>query len=479
MNYLSVDYVVFSALLLLIYYCFSRVRSGRFQWIVLLLGSIFFYYTWTKEIGTLLLFLIPVVSSYLGGLLLDKEENKAAKRKITCIISIIFIILPLIIFKIQGFLPDSLVVPVGISFYTLQLIAYVVDCYRRKCCAQRNPLKHLLFVTFFPHIIQGPIPRYKELGEQLFQRHSFEYTSLSKGMLRIVWGFFLKLMIADKAAVIVNKVFNGNGKYVGGYIIVAAILYAIQLYTDFYACTSMSIGVARLFGVELSENFCRPYFATSVKDFWRRWHISLSTWLRDYIYIPLGGNKRGKINKYINIILVFYISGLWHGSQLQFVVWGLLHAVYQIFGDLSFSIRERIYEWLKIRKGSIAYNSIKRIGVFFWVTVGWVFFRSEDAAQGMRMIHDAFSYINPWTILGTEFFSLGLDYHEIWLLLASIVVLILIGFKQEHGADIQEWYVNQHLLVRWSLLFAAIVVIWVFGTYGYGFNAQDFIYGGF
>ena len=485
MNYLSIDYAVFSALLLLIYYLFSRIREGRFQWIVLLAGSVLFYCTWIKKPRTLLLFLIPVVSSYLAGLLLEKKKDKKARRIILWT-GILLVAFPLVLFKTQGFFPDasflfsgSIAVPIGISFYTLQLIAYLSDCYHGKTQAQRNPLKHLLFVSFFPQIIQGPIPRYQELGEQLYGRHSFEYENLSRGMIRIAWGFFLKLMIADKAAVFVNKVFDGNGLYVGGYIIVAALLYAVQLYADFSACTTISRGVAQLFGIELAENFRRPYFAVSISDFWRRWHISLSTWLRDYIYIPLGGNRKGKARKYLNILIVFLISGLWHGSQCQFIVWGLLHAVYQIAGDLSSSARECVYMRMSLPEGSTGRQLIKRAGVFLWVTVGWLFFRSKDLGQAILMFRDAFAYYNPWSVLGAELFLPGLDYREFLILFLSVAALMIVSYKQEHGKDLQEWFVKQHLLFRWCILFLMIIVIWVFGTYGYTFRAQDFIYGGF
>ena len=486
MSYLSLQYAFFSAALLIVYYLFSGIGGGRFQWIVLLLGSLFFYYTWTKTLSALCLFLIPVIAGYAGGLLLEKNRGCAGKRKAVLLVSILSVALPLAFFRFKWVFPlftpfsfRSVVVPIGLSFYTLQLIAYLVDCWRENTSAQRDPFKFLLFATFFPQIIQGPIPRYSQLSSQLFERHPFEYKNLVKGTGRIVWGVYLKLMIADKAAVVVNRVFDGGGSYVGGCIIVAAVLYSIQLYTDFYSCTSISLGVARLFGIELPENFARPYFAVSIKDFWRRWHITLSSWLRDYIYIPLGGSQKGTLRKYVNILLVFLISGFWHGNQLQFIIWGLLHALYQIVGDASSSARDRVYDRLKIRRDSLAYRSIKRAGVFFLTTFGWVFFRSESAAQGFRMIKDAFVYRNPWTIWGAGLFSLGLDYYDIWLLAVSIAILVIIGSRQEHGVDMEDWFVRQHIFVRWALLYVMIIVIWVFGTYGYGFNAQDFIYGGF
>ena len=493
MTYLSLHYAIFTAALLAVYYLFSRIAKGRFQWVILLLGSLFFYYTWAEGILPLVVFAIPVGASWLGALLLGKgmaapSETKRTVppfQRVVFALTVLLTVLPLVLSKLFGFFPSlgdsfgSLVVPVGLSFYTLQLIAYVTDVYRGKIQPQRNPLKHLLFASFFPQVIQGPIPRYKEVGDQLFAHHTFAYDNLVKGALRIVWGFFLKLMIADKAAIFVSKVFDGNGAYVGGYILLAAVLYALQLYTDFYACTSISLGAAQLFGIELPGNFARPYFAVSVRDFWRRWHITLSTWLRDYLYIPLGGNRKGKLRKYLNILLVFIVSGLWHGTGLQFLAWGLMHGVYQIFGELTAPAREKCYALLRIRKDSFLYIWLKRAGVFCWVTLGWIFFRSASVGQGIRMIRDAFGYFNPWTLFGRELFALGLDVREFFLLILSTGVLILVGSKQERGARLQAWFLRQHLLLRWALLIGTIVIFWIFGTYGYGFDARDFIYGGF
>ena len=486
MKYLSLHYAIFVAALLFVYYLLSFIKKGRFQWMALLLGSVLFYYLCADGILTLVIFMVPVGASWLGALLLEKVRDSAGKRKAILWGSILLTVLPLLYFKVRGFLPGdgeavlgTLAVPVGLSFYTLQLIAYITDCYREKIRAQRNPLKRLLCASFFPQVIQGPIPRYREVGEQLFSGHAFEYENMSRGALRVVWGFFLKLMIADKAAVFVNRVYDGDGQYVGGYILVAAVLYALQLYTDFYACTSISLGVAELFGIRLSGNFRRPYLAVSVKDFWRRWHISLTTWLRDYIYIPLGGSRKGKLRTYINILLVFLVSGFWHGNGMHFIVWGLLHAVFQIAGDVTMPARDRIYAGLKIEKESMTWKLLKRFGVFFWVTVGWVFFRAADVSTALRLFRDLFAFRNPWTVFGQELFALGLDAREFLILLISVAVLVIAGWRQERGVRLQEWFVKQHLLLRWGILILAIVVFWVFGTYGYGFDAQDFIYGGF
>ena len=483
MNYMSVRYAAFCAGLLAVYYLLSRIRKGRYQWLILLAGSLFFYCTWINGIWTILGFAVPVAAGWTGGILIERKRGRPAGKLILAG-SIVLIAAPLTLAKACGFFPSvgepfGFAAPVGLSFYTLQLIAYVVDIYRGKTAAQRNPLKHLLFASFFPQLIQGPIPRYQELGEQLFSPHRFEYENMSKGALRVGWGFFLKLMIADKAAIFVSKVFDRPGEYIGGYILLAAALYALQLYTDFYACTSISLGVAQLFGIELVNNFSRPYLAVSIQDFWRRWHISLGRWLRDYVYIPLGGSRKGEIRKTLNIFLVFLLSGLWHGNGLQFILWGCLHGVYRIAGDLSAPAKNRIYRGLGISEDSAAYRLVRRCGVFFWVTLAWIFFRSADAGTGFRMIRDAFAVWNPWTVFGNELFTLGLDVREFAVLLFAVGALALAGHLQENGILSMDWFVRQHLVVRWGILFGIILAFWIFGTYGWGYDPRAFIYGGF
>ncbi len=481
MNYMTLRYAAFCAGLLAAYYLLSRIRKGRYQWLVLLAGSLLFWATWMDGVWSVLGFAIPVATGWAGGILIERERKSDGGKAILAL-CIALIALPLVLVKICGFFPNvsfGSVASVGLSFYTLQLIAYVVDVYRGKIVAQRNPLKHLLFSSFFPQLLQGPIPRYKELGEQLFSPHPFVYENMSKGALRVVWGFFLKLMIADKAAIFVSRVFDRPGEYIGSYILLAAALYALQLYADFYACTSISLGVAQLFGIELVNNFRRPYLAVSVKDFWRRWHITLSSWLRDYIYIPLGGNRKGKARKYLNIFFVFLISGLWHGNGLQFILWGCLHGVYQIIGDLSFPAREKIYGALRIPRDSAAYKLIKRIGVFIPVTFAWIFFRSADLGQGFRMVRDAFAVWNPWAVFGNELFTLGLDVREFAVLAFAVFALMLAGHLQEKGLLSMEWLAGQHLVIRWGILLGIIAVFWIFGTYGWGYDPRAFIYGGF
>lgn len=482
MDFISINFYVFLCAVVCIYYIFPR----KARWVVLLCGSLLFYYLASG--ATIWIFLGMIALSYACALLNEKLQTGTRKwiRRAVLAGSLLVTAAPLTISKgrelfVASFLhqnADNWIIPLGLSFFTLQMLAYLVDVYQGKCKAQRNPFKYALFVSFFPQILQGPIPRYEQLQEQLCEGHAFDEKEFSKGLQLIIWGFFLKLMIADKAAVIVDTVFANYSMYRGCYILVAGILYSIQLYADFLACVSIAKGVAELFGVKLADNFRHPYMATSIKDFWGRWHISLSSWLRDYIYIPLGGSRKGKIRKYFNLAVTFLMSGFWHGAGIRYIFWGCMHATYYIAGDVTKKYKDRIYTLLGMPEGCAARRWIQRIGTFFWVMLAWIIFRARSLKEGIVIIDCMFRTYNPWIFFDDSLFKLGLEWKECFVLAASILLLMKVSMMQEKMC-IRDKILQQPLLIRWILYIATIIVIYVFGTYGFGFNAQDFIYGGF
>lgn len=474
MTYISFDFYIFVAVVCIVYY----IIPLQIRWLAILIGSVWFYYKICDK-GVWIV-LLTIILSYFAGLL--TAQFREYKKISQVIVYGSVLVLVIVWFILKGEFHNvffAWIVPVGISFYTLQIISYLIDIYKGKISAQRNILKYALYVLFFPQIVQGPIPRYQQLSNQLYQGHFFREDSFVKGVQLILWGFFLKLMIADKAAVIVNEIFAKWEIYKGFYFWVAGILYSIELYTDFLACVTISQGVAGLFGVELIDNFKRPYFAISIKDFWRRWHISFSGWLRDYIYIPLGGNRKGNIAKNINLLITFAVSGVWHGNGLQFFVWGLLHALYQIVGALTKEMRMKLYNIVLLPEQSGLRITIQRISVFFWVTLAWVIFRADSLEIGMYIIKSMFSVYNPWIFFNDALLKLGLDWKDWCVLLISIGILIWNHSKQEKGICIRNLIMNRSVYIRWTIYIVAILCIMVFGTYGFGYNAQDFIYGGF
>ena len=479
MTYISLNYYILVIAVLLIYYCLPL----KTRWVALLVGNIVFYIRFYKTGWWI--FAGTIIVSYLEGLFMQKVNGKL--KKITLLISVLSITVPWILIKNSNFVigdvlkrdPIYWIIPLGISFYTLQLLSYVIDVYLNKIIPEKNIAKYALYASFFPQLVQGPIPRYNQLQSQLIEGHKFDEEKIVKGFCYIIWGFFLKLVIADKAGVVVNTVFNNYPAYSGAYIWLASFLYSIQLYADFLACTTLAQGVAKMFGIDLVDNFSRPYFATSIKDFWRRWHISLSTWLRDYIYIPLGGNRKGTFRKYINLIITFIVSGIWHGAGFRFLIWGGMHAFYQIVGELTYDLRENCYFRLKIDKNSKKKKMLKQCGTFLLVNWAWIIFRADSLWLGSRMIKHMFTEFNPWIFFNDRIFTLGLGWKEMMVLFFAIGLLWKVGKYHEEGKSVSDKVMNQILPIRWAIYMISIIVIMVFGTYGFGFNAQDFIYGGF
>lgn len=482
MTYVSLGFYFFLILLLLIYY----IMPLRFRWLALLAGSAAFYGLLCKESSLLLL--ITILLSYAGARLIGFLKEKQGGgclylQKIVLTISLLLVMGPWFVIKNGSFLGGGTffeqIIPLGISFYTLQIISYLADVYRGTINVQKNVAKYALFVLFFPQIVQGPIPRYAQLSEQLYDGHIFEEKEFVKGMQLILWGFFIKLMVADRLAIVVNTVFDYPSQYRGCYVLAAGILYSIELYADFLSCVTISQGVAGLFGIQLADNFMRPYFSTSIKEFWRRWHISLSEWLRDYIYIPLGGSRKGKVRKYANLIITFAFSGIWHGSGYKFLAWGMMHAIYQITGELTKTVKSKVYQTFHLSVSSGTRRMIQRVGVFFWAALAWIIFRARSLRVGWSMIKSIFCVWNPWIFFDDSLLRLGLNGKEWFVLFLSVVVWWFVECMQEKGICIRDIILEKAVYVRWGLYIAAILCIMVFGVYGFGYQAQDFIYGGF
>jgi len=455
MSYTSLQYLILILILLVFYYAVPLHR----RYLILLAGSMIFYYSVSG--GNLLLilfFLLTILFAFVMGKQIDASEEK--KKKTLMILGWCILLVPLLAGRGRDFLLhgawNSWILPVGISFYTMQLCAYLSDIYTGKIQAERNLLHFALFSSFFPQIIQGPIPRYRQLSEQLSEGHAFDKDAFSDGLELIVRGLFLKFMIAEHAAPAVAAVFENSELYTAPYVLAAGILYSIQLYTDFLSCTRLSQGVSLLFGIRLAENFNHPYTSYSIRDFWGRWHMSFSSWLKDYVYIPLGGNRKGKARQYINLVITFLVSGIWHGGALQYIAWGLYHAFCQIF--------ERLFH---VQEQSGFRRILQVIRTDLLVMLGWILFRAQGLSTGLRMWRD---------LLKPSSFSLGsmnLDMQDYSVLSISLLVFIIFEKRSGNTGKTE----NQKL--RWSLCMISLICIWIFGAYGYGFDAQSFIYGGF
>ena len=448
MSYTGLNYYLLTAVTLALYAALPMRR----RWMALLFGSLVFYVLAVREPLRLALFFLSILLSWGFGLLLGKyRERKAASWLLP--LSLLLCAAPLLLPKADALLPE---------LWRLEGFRWILP----------------MGLSFFPQILQGPIPRWSELSPQLFEGHEITGKNLLEGLQLVLWGFFLKWMIADKAAIVVNQVFDSFPSYQGVYVFLAGILYSLQLYTDFLACVTLSQGVAQLFGISLTDNFRQPYFSRSIREFWQRWHISLSRWLKDYVYIPLGGNRKGTLRKYVNLLLTFLVSGLWHGGGVKFLVWGLMHAVYQIAASLIQRPRNRLYLALQMPEDSLPRRLLSTLGTCFWVMLAWIVFRADSLAQGLGMLRSLATVWNPWVWFDGSLLELGLPGKEWNVLLLSLAILFAVSVLQRK-LRLRDWINRQHLLIRWSIYLLAILAIYFMGTYGEGFRTQDFIYGAF
>lgn len=481
----SLKFMLFFLVVVLLYF----IIPERMKKAWLLVSSYFFYMSWNIQYGALLAGVTLI--TYQGAIWIEKSGNIRVK-KIYLILSIGAVLLILFFFKyfnfainnLQAFLemfgvvmPEKrfdVILPVGISFFTFQGIGYEADVYKGEK-AERNLWEYALFLSFFPQLVAGPIERSKNLLGQLHEKSQFNYERLREGLLLMMWGYFLKLMIAGRAAIYVDTVYADFQLYPGIYSLIATILFAFQIYCDFAGYSTIAMGAAKILGIDLMDNFNCPYFSKSVAEFWNRWHISLGTWLRDYVYIPLGGNRKGIVRKYWNKIWVFLISGLWHGANWTFLAWGGVNAGYQIIsevlknGNRTFNIGSRI-------KSSFGYKAFQ-IGItFLLIDFSWIFFRSESLNQAFRMIRQMFMHFNAEMILQKDFFSCGLDPVEFTILLASIFVLLFADLCKYHHLVIRHWILKQRCGFRWMAYLVIFYTIFIFGVWGEGYDAQSFIY---
>lgn len=487
----SMHFLLFFPIVVFLYF----VIPNRIKQLWLLVTSYYFYMSWDAKYGLLILFC--TVCTYLCGLLIEKNRGgKKEKRKTYVYTALCISILLAILayFKYTGFALDTLVrilsmagivwespevnivLPVGISFFTFQSISYVLDVYRGDIYAERNFFRYALFVSFFPQLVAGPIERSRNLLKQLAvpQKFCFEYAR--EGILLMIWGYFLKMVIADRAAIFVNAIYADTYAYQGWYAIVATALFAIQIYCDFSGYSIIAMGAAKVLGIHLMENFDAPYLSESVSEFWRRWHISLTSWFKDYLYIPLGGSRKGLLRKHINRVIVFLVSGLWHGAQWSFVIWGGLNGLYQVMGDILKPARDKVVQLLHLNRNSIGHKLYRITVTNILICIALVFFRSNSITEAFRFIFGMLTIHNPWVLVDGSLYCHGLDQKNFMLLLISIGILFFADFCKKRGIVVRNVILQQDHWVRWLVFSLSISAILLFGIWGTAYDATNFIY---
>ncbi len=430
-----------------------------------------------------ILILTSTIITYLSGIYIEKSNKQGiGNKKVFVALSFISNLAILIGFKYFNFINENLAIafksvgldwnvsnlnillPVGISFYTFQALSYTMDVYRGKMDATKHFGKYALFVSFFPQLVAGPIEKSANLLPQFDRTNKFDYNRIKDGLILMAWGFFKKLVIADRLAILVNTVYANPTNYSGFELIIATLFFAIQILCDFSGYTDIAIGAAKVLGYDLMRNFDRPYFSKSIPEFWRRWHISLGGWFRDYLYFPLGGSRVSILKKYRNILIVFLVSGIWHGASWNFFIWGFLHGIYQII-DLALTPQvNRINAALNINTSTFIHKMYKVILTFSLVTIAWVFFRANTFADAIYIIQFSFVF-NPEVVLGGDIYELGLPWREFKI--SVVAILVLFGANLlERKYHLLNLLRKQHLLIRWTFYIVLVLYILFYGVYG-------------
>lgn len=527
MNFVSFNFIV----LCMITVCGYYILPVKYRWVFIMAANVVFY----QSAGYRALGYIVLVAavSWIGCMELTQMHQKEAeflkvnkknlsreekkkvkhdnekKRKKVLLLMILLIVGQLAVIKYNVFFVENwnavfgskvnglhLDMPLGISFYTIFVLGYCIDVYRGQYIAEQNFFKHFCVVSFFPCVSQGPIERYDHLKEQIFAQSSFEYQKISFGLQRMIWGFFKKMVIADNVATAVNTVFyNEQGIYKGFYILVAAFLYAIQLYADFSGYIDIAAGISQMLGIELVENFETPYFSTNIAEFWRRWHISLGTWFKDYVFYSVLRSewcqKLAKKTKCVSrefssnlttsiaLLIIWSVIGFWHGSSWKYIAYGLYYGCIIIFSTWMKPVYQLVIAKLRINVSCFSWKLFQMIRTFSIVTFGYILFCAKSLGDFFRLVKLLFCQFNPWIFFNGGIFELGIDTSLALVLFVAVGILFFVDIFHEQKWKLREKIAMQNEIFRAILIIGLILVILIFGAYGSGYNASDFIYGQF
>ncbi|MEM6515210.1 MAG: MBOAT family O-acyltransferase [Bacteroidota bacterium] len=479
----SIDFAIFLPIVFLLYW-FVTNKNLKLQNLLIVVASYVFYGWWDCRFLSLIVF--STVVDYTVGRQLRNEENQL-KRKILLWTSILVNLGFLGFFKYYNFFLGNfitafsffgqdiqanslnIILPVGISFYTFQTLSYTIDVYKRKLEPTQDFITFSAFVSFFPQLVAGPIERATNLLPQFYNKRSFDYSKAVDGMRQILWGLFKKIVIADNCAEFANQIFNNSADMSGSTLVLGAIFFTFQIYGDFSGYSDIAIGTSRLFGFNLMQNFNFPYFSRDIAEFWRRWHISLSTWFRDYLYIPLGGSRGGTRMKVRNTFIIFIVSGFWHGANWTFIVWGALNAIYFLPLLLTNNNRNNL-KTVAQGKSLPSLKDISFMLLTFSLTVfAWIFFRAENITHALGYVSEIFSKSILTLPKGSDFLGVGVHPFTIFALLGVFILFEWFGREGQ--------YAIEKIALKWRkpLRFALYYSI-IFAIYWFGGNEQEFIY---
>jgi len=476
----SIDFAIFLPIVFFLYW-FVANRNLKLQNLFIIVSSYFFYGWWNWAF--LYLILLSTIVDYSVGLVLSKEENQF-NRNISLWLSIIVNLGLLGFLKYYNFFLDnfitafslfgtkinagslSIILPVGISFYTFQTLSYTIDVYKRKIKPTRDFIAFSAFVSFFPQLVAGPIERAANLLPQFLSKRIFDYSKAVDGLRQILWGLFKKIVIADNCGIYVEYVFNNSSDLPGSTLLLGAVLFSIQIYCDFSGYSDIAIGTARLFGFNLMQNFAFPYFSRDIAEFWRRWHISLSTWFRDYLYIPLGGSRCGTAKRVRNIFIIFIVSGFWHGANWTFIVWGALHAI--CFLPLLLSGKNRLNLAI-VAKGKYfpsLTEAVHMLLTYGIVVITWIFFRAESVGHAVNYIGEIFSR----SLMTIPHFIEVERFQKVTVLIIGFIFIEWLGREEQYALSVTNKM--RHSFTRYFLYYMVVLSILIYGN----LKANQFIY---
>lgn len=518
MGFLSFKFIVFIAAVFGVYFIVPK----RFQWLVLLLFSYAYYYLCSHKLILVLIgesLFVYVIGRWLNtineqikvvGSDKDAKQKLLDKRKHVLNFGIIAVLCILILIKYSDFFIENfnhlingdisllhLTLPLGISFYTLQAISYMNDVAKKKCECEMNPLHFLLYMSYFPQIIQGPIPRFGKLGKQLFEEHEWNYVRITHGLQLMLWGIAKKVIIADRIGIPVRYFFENYGKFHGFASLLGAVCYGFQIYADFSGGIDAIKGISEVFGIYLDDNFRQPFFSKSVEEFWRRWHITLGSWMKDYVFYPLSLSKTfSKISKFarkkmgdrfgkkvapcLAMFIVYFLVGFWHGADWKYVIYGIWNGLFIMSGIFFENEYKEGLAKLKIDPESKVWNLCRIIRTFLICSIGRVISRSDDFIAALHIIRSVFRGFFDISYLNGELLAeLGLNLKNWILLVIAILIVLYIDYLKEKGINVRESIAKKNIVIRWSLYLILVISILVFGLYGGEYDASSFIYGKF
>jgi len=460
MTFNSLEFLFFFILVSTAYF----ILPYKHRWFLLLAASCYFYMAFVPIYILILAF--TIIIDYFAGRAIENVQGK--KRKLYLIISLVANIGVLAVFKYYNFLNENLtallgplhirnpapvlkiLLPIGLSFHTFQAMSYTIEVYRGHQKAERHFGIYALYVMFYPQLVAGPIERPGNLLHQFRQCHEFDSSRVASGLSLMLWGFFKKIVIADRLALYVNLVYNDPGQHTGSTFILATIFFAFQIYCDFSAYSDIAIGAAQVMGFKLMTNFRRPYFSSSISEFWTRWHISLSTWFKDYLYVPLGGNRVSIPRWYFNLMIVFLISGLWHGANWTFIIWGALNGFYLVFAAMTSKLRSRISRVTGVQKFPRFHRFVQIVVTFILCCFAWIFFRANSISDSFHIIEKIF------TAKGSLY--IDSDPSPVIYSLLGIGILLFVEAKWEYYKGSFSFCHNSHWLVK-NLSYAFLIIM--------------------